>query len=356
MSILRRKKKDDEELDEELDKDSEADDKKKPLRKKTRKKEKENKEWGKKERYLVLIVFFITIIASAGLAISARDWKLPNVPRLGISDWSLKNVPLVGSQTIVLESDNPNMSQKQSEVVDLFQTETHKLSGVYGLYVIDLESGYSFGVNDDKFFEPASLGKLPVMFAAFREAERGRFDIDAEYTLINDDKIGGAGSLYGKAEGSVYTYRELVRLMGKESDNTAYNVVKKAVGEEAIQKALSELGMNDTSYDKNQTTPKDIGTFFDRLYTGSLLSTRSRDEILSNLTDTQYEAWIAAGVPDGVRVAHKFGREVHVVNDAGIIYDTSPFVLVILSKGVVEKEADNAFPLITKLIYDAYSN
>ncbi|MBI3443509.1 serine hydrolase, partial [Candidatus Woesebacteria bacterium] len=62
--------------------------------------------------------------------------------------------------------------------------------------------------------------------------------------------------------------------------------------------------------------------------------------------------WIVKGIPEDVRVAHKYGRELHVVNDAGIAFTDKPFILVIMSKGIVEKEADAIFPELARIVYD----
>ena len=61
-------------------------------------------------------------------------------------------------------------------------------------------------------------------------------------------------------------------------------------------------------------------------------------------------------IPDfdeNIKVAHKYGRELHIVNDAGIVFSQKPYVVVIMSKGVVDEEADQAFPQLSKIIYEA---
>jgi beta-lactamase class A len=100
-----------------------------------------------------------------------------------------------------------------------------------------------------------------------------------------------------------------------------------------------------------KTTPYDIGLFFQKLWEGDVISKKHRDEILGYLTDTIYEEWLAAGIPSSTDVAHKYGRETHIVNDAGIIFTDEPFILVLLSKGVVEREADQVFPELSRAIY-----
>ena len=187
----------------------------------------------------------------------------------------------------------------------------------------------------------------------YMESEKGNLDLDSKYTLKEDDKLGGAGSLKTRPEGYEITYRNLIRLMGKQSDNTAFKIARNLLGSEKIDQALLRIGMDNTSLADNETTPEDIGIFFDELWHGNILSEEHRDELLDYLTDTLYEEWITKGVPENVRVAHKYGVETHVVNDAGIVYADSPFVLVILSKGAIEKEADGAIPKLTQIVYEA---
>jgi hypothetical protein len=44
-----------------------------------------------------------------------------------------------------------------------------------------------------------------------------------------------------------------------------------------------------------------------------------------------------------------------VVNDAGIIFSDQPFVLVIMSQGVNEEEADKVVPELARMIYLEYA-
>lgn len=317
-----------------------------PLNQKKRKESK--KPWGKKERIFVLSVILFTAGTSLFLALSSYSWNAPFFPRISFPTFSF---PKFGEEVIVVESKRKETEEKE-KIISIFKEKTQKLAGAYGLYVVDLESGYSFGVNEKESFQAASLIKLPVMVASFLEEKKGSMDLDAKYRLKDSDKVKGAGSLYTKPEGYEITFRDLIRLMGKQSDNTAFNILRKTLDDEKIEKTIEEIGMLNTSLKDNKTTPEDIGIFFENLWRGNILDASSRDEILEYLTDTIYEDWLAAGIPQGVRVAHKYGREVHVVNDAGIVFAKEPFVLVILSKGVIEREADNIFPEISSLIFE----
>lgn len=306
------------------------------------------KPWGRKERIFVLIILVATTSTSLFLALSSYSWKIPGIPRISLSRLSL---PFFGKEIIVLQGEQKK-ENKSEKIINAFKQKTKNLSGVYGLYVLDLEKGFAFGVNEDETFPAASLIKLPAMAAIYLESERGNLNLDEKYKLSNSDKVAGSGSLYGKPAGYEITYRNLVRLMGKESDNTSFRISRKVLGDERINEVISRSGMINTSLKENKTTPRDIGTFFESLWNGNIVSMTSRDEILESLTDTIYENHLAAGIPEDIRIAHKYGREVHVVNDAGIIFTEEPFIVVIVSKGVVEKEADKVFPELARMIYE----
>jgi beta-lactamase class A len=362
MALFGNKNRDDEEYEDD-------DLARKPLRRKpknkdfrdlspeNRKKRKEPKKpWGKKERLFVLLVIFLTAGTSAVLALSSRSWKLPGLPRLSIQIPRI-SLPFLGEETIIIEGDKED-KEASEKVISGFNELTKNLSGVYGFYVIDLESSYSYGVNEKDEFEPASLNKLPVILGLYMEAESGNLDLNSKYTLRNSDKLPGSGSLYSKPAGTILTYRDLIRHMGKESDNTAFNIARRFLGQEKIENVVRALGMENTVVlgNSQKTTPYDIGAFFQRLYLGGLISDDSKNELLDFMTYTLYEGHLTAGVPNEVRVAHKYGRELHIVNDAGIVFSEKPYVVVVMSKGIVEKEADQIFSQLSKIIYEGQVN
>lgn len=340
---------DDEELDEkELDKEIPSR-KFKDLKPENKRKRKEPvKPWGKKERLVIALTLGLTIFTSALLAVSAREWKLPGFPKIGIP--KIGNLNPFREETIVVGRGMASDTTSK-ETIDSFREKTKNLSGIYSFYVVRLSSGFSYGDNEDEQMQAASLIKLPVFVALYQEAEAGNIDLDASYKLKESDKTGGSGSLVGRAAGSMFTYRELAEYMGKQSDNTAYTIFVNLLGEDKIQKVIDEIGMTQTSINDNQTSSKDVATLLKKLWTGKLVSLDSRDEILATLTDTIYEDHLKKGIPNE-EVAHKYGREVHVVNDAGIVLNSNPFVIVIMTSGIIEKEADSVFPELAKLIYE----
>lgn len=217
-----------------------------------------------------------------------------------------------------------------SPILNEVKELTKDLRGVYGLYVYRLDSRESYGIKKTEVFPAASLIKLPVMLAVYQEGERGNLKLD--------------------------DYREKVEVMGQRSDNAAFNQMVKLLGQEKIQEIINNLGMTKTSLAENETTPMEIGLFFQKLYEEELVTNDHRVEIFSFLTDSIYEDRIPAGLPENVLVVHKIGTELGSFSDAGIVFSEKPFILVIISKDARETEASEVLPKIAAAIWEFENN
>lgn len=301
----------------------------------------------KKERLVVLGVLGITILAIFGVIVWRDGEKIVKRFIQKIFEPQTIISTKIG-QTTPKPTPTPKFEKEVEEIKSLIKD----LKGTYGIFVQDLATGESYGLNQDKVFTAASLIKLPVLLTLYKEFEAGNIDLETKYALKNSDKIGGAGSMQYKPAGTVYTYRQMAQLMGEQSDNTAFNVFVKLLGKGKIQRVINNLGMEKTFFEDNKTTPKDIGLFFYKLYTQNILIKDHRDEILSFLTDTIWEDRIPAGLPKDIKVAHKIGTEVGVISDAGIVFSKRPFILVIMSEGVLESQAKEVLPKIAQLVFE----
>ncbi|MDP3954869.1 MAG: serine hydrolase [bacterium] len=266
---------------------------------------------------------------------------------------SRNELGLAGStKIIILPTPTPTpIPRKTEEISDKIFALTNSLKGNYGVYVYNLTAKHSYALLGDQEFTAASLIKLPVILTLYQEVEKGKMSLDDKYTLRQADKRSGAGGLQYRPVGTVYTFRQLAEVMGQQSDNTAFAAMSYILGEAKIQSVIDNLGMAKTSFTRNETTPNDMGLFWRKLYGGSVVTREHREEILSFLTKTAYEDRIPAGVPEGTRVAHKIGNETGVFSDAGIVFADKPFILVILSKNALEREAKTALPEITKAVW-----
>ena len=267
--------------------------------------------WGKKERLIVLSSLLITVLVSVFFSFSSGNFVPPQFPNFNLDNIFKGETIIIGNKKAV---EKAVRDKKAEKIITEFKNKTNNLKGTYAFKVIDLSDGFEFGVNQNNVMQAASLIKLPLMLYV-----QGK---------VNDSKL---------------------EAMGKRSDNNIFMELVTKFGKKAVQDYIDSLGLKNTSLEENLTTPSEVGDIFLKLYKDK------NEKILNFLTDTIFEKWIRAGIPEDIKVAHKYGREVGVVNDAGIIYSKSPFILVIMTQGVDELEADKLIPDLAKMIYSKYA-
>lgn len=226
------------------------------------------------------------------------------------------------------------------------------LQGEYGIYFSSLTEKQELGFNQDGVFIAASVNKIPIMIGFFQAVEKGEVTEDQAYVLKEEDiQDYGTGSMRYQEEGTEYTLEQLVKLTGKQSDNTAAYVLFNLVADQVAKLLIDSEAVN-TSIDENTTTAEEMGQLLIQLYQDQLLKPASKDKLLLNLTDTDFEDRIPMGVPDYIKVAHKIGNGVGVVNDCGIVLSSQPYVLCILTKDALEEEALEVLPKISRLFWE----
>lgn len=225
--------------------------------------------------------------------------------------------------------------------------------GEYGIFYFHLKTGKSVALNENDVFPAASVNKIPIMVAFYQFLEKGTIKGDEIYSLKKEDiQDYGTGSMRYQEPGKEYKLEELIELMGKQSDNTAAYVILNLIGREAVKEHLQKLGLEKTNLDDNQTTPKEMGLYLVKLYENKLVSQQSKEKIFTALINTDFEDRLSAGIPKETKIAHKIGNEVGAVNDCGIVFSHSPYVLCLLTKGVNEAEALEFIPKISLLFWE----
>jgi len=300
----------------------------------------EEKEEGEGKRRRIIFALLLLTTGFSFLIYSGKQ-ALPKIKEI--------------TQPAVFRS-SPAFSPSPSPIEESKIRELEKIlagrQGIYGVYSLNLEKKEVVSIREKESFPAASLIKLPIVYTLYQQAQEGKINLEEKYTLREEDKVEGAGSLYQKEAGAVYSYRELARFCGKQSDNTAAAILEKVLGVEAIEATIRRLGMENTSFFRRQTTPEDIALFWQKLWEGDLKE-EYREEILNSLTETIFEEQIPAALPAKVRVAHKVGIDEGILHDAGIIFNDPPFVLVLMSKNNNREEAQEAFILLTKALLES---
>lgn len=194
--------------------------------------------------------------------------------------------------------------------------------GTYGVMVWQPSSGERVSMNANRSFPSASLAKLPVLLALYREAAAGRVDLDERIEIRPSDLTPGTGVLKDRPPGTTLTLRQTANQLISESDNTAWAMLERRLGEPRIEQDLANIGADATHYEygHHTTTPEDmlgmLQYISDPAYTTSALS----EEMLSFMTGTAFEEGLPKGLPPDARVAHKIGILGDSFHDAGIVY------------------------------------
>jgi len=251
-----------------------------------------------------------------------------------------------------------------------------------GIAYIDLESGESFFRNADSSFHAASTMKVPVMIEVFRSARSGRLSMKQGILVVNQFASIVDGSPYSldrASDGDTTLYRRigrrvpvdtLLRLMITRSSNLATNTLIALVGAEEVTRVMRGLGArhievrrgveDGKAYDRglnNTTTARDLAVILRAVEDGKDVMPAERQQMLDVLLAQEFNDKIPAGVPKGVRVAHKTGEITAHSHDAAIVYPPGrrPYVLVVLTGGI--RSATAADKLIADLsrIFYAHS-
>jgi beta-lactamase class A len=225
--------------------------------------------------------------------------------------------------------------------------------GAYSVVVQELDSNHRWTVNPDRPYHPASTIKLPVVLYALEQYRAGKVgwqDV-VQYTPADFERPGG-GAFETAPFGGWYPIENLVNRALMYSNNVAVNMLLRHFGREEIEAWTKTIG-GDLYWEDGSprvTALSELGWWLhlDKL---SREDPTSAELLLTPLRQVAYHGRIAAGLPDGVKYLHKFGSYDGNFHDGGIIYAERPYVLVVLTYGAREDEADAAIAAVSAAVY-----
>lgn len=250
--------------------------------------------------------------------------------------------------------------------------EIKSFNGVSGIYIKDLENGFTFEHNKNTLFPSASLSKIPIMGAVYKARKEGRLSLEDKVTLNRKDKLSGSGNVKDMAPGTAFSVEELVRLMISISDNTATNMLTNVLGMEYINNAIKVFGLSSSGLSRrvadyeardrgleNYTTAGDMGHILESMYTGELVDREASEMCMEMLLESKLRDRIPKYLPLEVRAAHKTGLEKGVCHDVGIVLDErGDFLVCVLTKhsNRGSMPSKNFIARITLLVYQRHED
>jgi beta-lactamase class A len=204
--------------------------------------------------------------------------------------------------------------------------------------VYDTASGASAATNADQPMVSASLYKLFVALAAFRQIDSG--------AMSYGTTVPGTGQSVSSCLNRMITI----------SDNACGEALGTMVGWERQNSAMNTAGFTHTqlaAHSNEITSASDVNLLLKRLYDGTLLSPNSNQAFLDLLKAQTINNRLPVGLPAGTVVAHKTGDLNGLVHDAGIVYGPKGAYIITVMSGPWSNvgAAPNAISALNQQIY-----
>jgi beta-lactamase class A len=232
------------------------------------------------------------------------------------------------------------------------------------VYFRDLNSGKWTGVNENDTYAPASMLKVVVMLAYLDKAEDNPATLSKSLLYSDTDNSNEFFASNEKLTNGYHPVSQLLNSMIIDSDNDALDaLIKNDTGQiEVVNKSLRlPLPVVDSGA-SDYMSARVYSRIFRVLYSSTFLSRSVSNHALELLTETKFDKGIVAGVPKGMKVAHKFGERTVLgagnkptekeLHDCGIIYDKeNPYLLCVMTKGTDFNKLASVISDVSRLVY-----
>lgn len=242
-------------------------------------------------------------------------------------------------------------------------------NGDIGVYVKDLRSGKTVSINADTIFPTASIVKVPILIGVMDKIQRGELTYDSALVYKDSLLYEGEDILGSFKNNEKVLLKKVMMLMLTTSDNTASLWLQSLAGKGTrINEILDSLGFahtkvnsrtpgrenNRTQYGWGQTTPKEMGTLFEKIYNNKIFSAAACDRMMRSLGRNYWDMNEAISqIPPYVEVFSKNGcvnasrSEVLLVNAPH-----NPYVFCIFTKNNIDTQwthANEAWTMARKI-------
>ncbi len=250
--------------------------------------------------------------------------------------------------------------------------QNHQASAV-SIYFRRLNAGRWFEINGEDLYRPASLLKVMTAIATMRYAEDHPGYLNQYVTyhdqVFNDPDEAKMGVLPLQPGGS-YQVSALISRLLTYSDNGANNLLIDSLPDSAVEDVGQDLNINppeDTS--APFMSGRIYSLLFRVLYNASYLNSQDSEHLLEILSNATFTKGLVAGVPSGVKVAHKFGLRTptdlppseanadNELHDCGIVYYSKhPYFLCVMTRGDNQVALEGVIKTISQITYEWVDN
>ena len=273
----------------------------------------------------------------------------------------------------------PAQNAKLAEATQQIEKRISDSHADVGVVFRSLDGKTAWSYHADDIFHAASTMKVPVMIELFHQVKGGKLRLDDPLPIRNEFHSIVDGSVYKldpkddsdselyEAEGQTRTLSQLCERMITMSSNLATNLLIEKLGVENIRNTVQAMGADGMNilrgvedgkaFEKglnNTTTAEGLAVLLTAIAEGKAVDADASGQMVEILSRQHFNDGIPAGLPPGMKVAHKTGEITKLHHDAAIVYAPKPFVLVILVRGLAERKDSAALMVdIARLLYQA---
>jgi beta-lactamase class A len=250
-------------------------------------------------------------------------------------------------------------------------------NGIIGIYVKNLRTGKTTAINADTVFPTASIVKVPILIGIMDKIHKGEIAYDSSFIYKDSLLYEGEDILGSFKSNEKIALKKIIMLMLTTSDNTASLWLQSLAGTGArINAILESLGLihtrvnsrtpgreaNRTQYGWGQTSPREMGILFEKMYRYEIFSAAASERMLRCLGRNFWDEDEAISqIPPTIEVFSKNGCVNASRSEAMIVNaPKNPYVFCIFTKGnkdqrwTHDNEAWAMARKISKIIWEYY--
>lgn len=255
-----------------------------------------------------------------------------------------------------------NKTPKENKISKIRNEVFHKYEGVYSIYIKNLKSNEEYFYNEEEVFNSASLYKLWVMAVVYKNMDEDKIKITENLASTENtlNKVLGSsvepGDNENKVEDKIYqiSVSDALTKMITVSDNYSALLLASRSGSRNISLFIKDNEFKNSNF-KNppETSAKDIGNFYNKLYKGEFIGSDAMLELLKNQA---FDDRIPKYLPADIEIANKTGELDGVKHDSGIVFSESgDYIIVVLTDSKDSASSAEKIALFSKRIYDYFS-
>ncbi len=230
------------------------------------------------------------------------------------------------------------------------------------VYVRDFQKAEWTWYNGDELFDPGTMEKLPLLLSWLSRVTEDPSLMQRTWTCTPEEAaVAQSRSVHSEQVqvGRVYSTEQLLELMIVHADNRATAMLHHHIEPERFAKTFLDLGLAapETNTMAHRMNVRDFSVFMKALYNSSYLNPSRSEYALDLMTRSVFGQGLAAGLPAGTAIAHKFTEagdpEEAQLHETGLVYmEGYPYLITVMTRGARSEPLASAISSISLLVYE----